>query len=43
MNSAATVELARKGLAMRAWIEGRNVFLELHDGRTFGFLALGIK
>ena len=24
---------------MRAWVEGRNVFLELHDGRIFGFPA----
>ncbi len=26
-------------LALRAWIEGRKVFLELTDGRIFGFPA----
>ena len=25
--------------AMRAWTEGRTVFIELHDGRTVGFPA----
>ena len=39
MNSAATVELTTEAVALRAWIEGRNVFVELHDGRTFGFPA----
>ena len=24
---------------MRAWVEGRKVFIELHDGRIFGFPA----
>lgn len=39
MNSAATVELAKEVLALRVWVEGRNVFVELHDGRIFGFPA----
>ena len=39
MNSAATVELPTEVLALRAWVEGRTVFLELHDGRLFGFPA----
>ena len=39
MNSAATVELASEALALRAWVDGRNVFVELHDGRIFGFPA----
>ena len=39
MNSAAPVELATETLALRAWVEGRNVFVELHDGRIFGFPA----
>ena len=26
-------------LAMRAWTEGRKIFIELHDGRTIGFPA----
>jgi hypothetical protein len=39
MNSIATVEQAKEVLAMRVWLEGRNVFLELHDGRIFGFPA----
>ena len=39
MNSAATVELSTEAVALRAWVEGRNVFLELHDGRIFGFPA----
>lgn len=39
MNSAAAVELEKEVLALRVWVEGRNVFLELHDGRIFGFPA----
>ena len=39
MSSAAIVEPVREVLALRAWVEGRIVFLELHDGRIFGFPA----
>lgn len=39
MNSIATAELTKDVLAIRAWAEGRTVFLELHDGRIFGFPA----
>ena len=39
MNSNAVVELEKEVLAVRAWIEDRKVFLELHDGRIFGFPA----
>ena len=39
MNPVAAVELAQEVLALRAWVEGRNVFIELHDGRIFGFPA----
>jgi hypothetical protein len=39
MNSNAVVKLEREVLAVRAWVEGRKVFLELHDGRIFGFPA----
>ena len=39
MSSTATAELAKEVLALRAWVEGRNVFLELHDGRILGFPA----
>lgn len=39
MNATAAVELPTEVLALRAWVEGRNVFLELHDGRIFGFPA----
>ena len=37
MNTAATAELITEVLALRAWVDGRKVFLELHDGRIFGF------
>ena len=37
MNTAVAVELEKEVLALRAWVEGRMVFLELHDGRIFGF------
>jgi hypothetical protein len=39
MSSIATVELNKDVLALRAWVEGRTIFLELHDGRVFGFPA----
>jgi hypothetical protein len=39
MSSTAIVELSTDVLALRAWVDGRNVFLELHDGRIFGFPA----
>jgi len=39
MNTVATAELEREVLALRAWVEGRTVFIELHDGRIFGFPA----
>ena len=39
MNSKAVVELEKEVLAVRAWVEDRKVFLELHDGRIFGFPA----
>lgn len=31
--------LATEPLAVRAWVEGRTVFIELTDGRIFGFQA----
>ena len=39
MNSIAAVELEKEGVALRVWVENRMVFLELHDGRIFGFPA----
>jgi hypothetical protein len=39
MSSIATVELNKDVLALRTWVEGRTIFLELHDGRVFGFPA----
>ena len=39
MSSTATAELITDVLALRAWVDRRNVFLELHDGRIFGFPA----
>ena len=39
MSSNVTAELQKEVLALRAWIEGRNVFVELHDGRILGFPA----
>jgi hypothetical protein len=39
MISTATSELGTAVLALRAWVEGRSIFLELHDGRIFGFPA----
>jgi hypothetical protein len=32
-------EVAAEPVATRAWVEGRTVFLELTDGRIFGFPA----
>lgn len=31
--------LALEPAAVRAWSEGRTIFIELHDGRTIGFPA----
>lgn len=39
MNPVATIEPANEALALRAWVEGRTIFIELHDGRIFGFPA----
>ncbi len=39
MSPVVTVELASEALALRAWVDGRSVFVELHDGRIFGFPA----
>ncbi len=39
MSSTAVADLTKEVLALRAWVEGRKVFLELHDGRIFGFPA----
>jgi len=35
----ADPSLVSEPAAIRAWAEGRNVFFELHDGRTMGFPA----
>ncbi len=43
MNSNATAERAREVPARRVWIEKRTVFLELQDGRRFGFPAARFK
>ncbi len=39
MSPVATAEPTNEVLALRAWVDGRTVFLELHDGRIFGFPA----
>jgi hypothetical protein len=41
MNTIAVEErpVQTEALAIRAWIEGRKVFMELTDGRVFGFPA----
>ena len=39
MNSRAAAELETEAVALRAWADGRTIFLELHDGRIFGFPA----
>jgi hypothetical protein len=31
--------LVSEPAAIRTWVDGRNVFIELHDGRTLGFPA----
>jgi hypothetical protein len=31
--------LAVEAAALRAWAEGRTIYVELHDGRTIGFPA----
>jgi hypothetical protein len=43
MSSNATVEPRAEALAVRAWVEGRTVFLDLHDGRIFGFPAVRFR
>jgi hypothetical protein len=35
----ADSRIATEPAAMRAWTEGRAVFIELHDGRIIGFPA----
>ena len=35
----ADQNLATEPAAMRAWAEGRTIFIELHDGRIVGFPA----
>lgn len=39
--STTTVEpqVAVESVALRAWAEGRTIYIELHDGRIFGFPA----
>lgn len=39
--STTTVEprVAVEPAALRAWTEGRTIYIELHDGRIFGFPA----
>jgi hypothetical protein len=32
-------QLAVEPAALRAWAEGRTIYVELHDGRTVGFQA----
>ena len=39
MSSTAIPKLGAEVLALRVWVDGRSVFLELHDGRIFGFPA----
>ena len=40
MNTTLVDERSQtEALAIRAWVEGRRVFLELTDGRIFGFPA----
>ncbi len=35
----ADTALATEAAALRAWSEGRTIFLDLHDGRIIGFPA----
>jgi hypothetical protein len=39
MNTTVDERRQTEALAFRAWVEGRRVFLELTDGRIFGFPA----
>jgi hypothetical protein len=39
MSSVAAAEQNKEALALRAWAEGRTIFVELHDGRIVGFPA----
>lgn len=39
MSSIAPAAPGEAALARQAWVEGREVFVELHDGRTVGFPA----
>lgn len=39
MSSIAPAASSEAALARRAWVEGREVFVELHDGRIVGFPA----
>ena len=39
MNSIAPAKSGEAVLARRAWVEGREVLLELNDGRIVGFSA----
>lgn len=39
MSSIAPAAPSEAALARRAWVEGREVFVELHDGRIVGFPA----
>ena len=39
MSSIAPAAPLEEVLARRAWVEGREIFLELNDGRTVGFSA----
>lgn len=32
-------QVSAEPAAMRAWAQGRTIFIELHDGRTVGFPA----
>ncbi len=37
--TTAEPQPALDAVAIRAWAEGRKIYLELHDGRIFGFPA----
>lgn len=39
MSSIAPAAPSEAALARRTWVEGREVFVELHDGRIVGFSA----
>jgi hypothetical protein len=38
-STTADASLSAEPVAIRAWAEGRTVFVELHDGRVVGFPA----